>query len=140
MAQWHRQHLCSAGHSGVAQRVRDLVLPQLWRRSQLWLRSDPWPGNSICRGAAKKEKRKKIYIWVRKPPILFSQGLHGPQTGKLCPLLDNQPPGVDYLTEKKRVATGQNHAQSTQKHLHCSAPFLPLRWGCDEQRLEDQGD
>ena len=31
-------------------------MPQLWRRSQLWLGSDPWPGNSISHGAAKKEK------------------------------------------------------------------------------------
>ena len=34
--------------SGVAQ-------PHLgW---QLWLRSDPWPGNSVCRGVAKQEKK-----------------------------------------------------------------------------------
>ena len=33
-------------HSGL----KKLALPQLWCRSQLWLRSDPWPGNSIsCR-------------------------------------------------------------------------------------------
>ena len=40
-----------------AQWVKDLVLPQLWYRLQLWLRSDPWPGNSIGRKAAKKGKK-----------------------------------------------------------------------------------
>ena len=29
----------------VVQWVKELVLPQLWCRSQLWLRFDPWPGN-----------------------------------------------------------------------------------------------
>ena len=27
------------------------------------LGSDPWPGNSICYGAAKKEKKKKLLSW-----------------------------------------------------------------------------
>ena len=27
----------------MAQQIKDLVLLQLWRRSQLWLRFDPWP-------------------------------------------------------------------------------------------------
>ena len=30
---------------GPEQWVKDLVLLQLWQRSQLWLRSDPWPWN-----------------------------------------------------------------------------------------------
>ena len=29
----------------VAQQVKDLALPHLWHRSQLQLRSDPWPEN-----------------------------------------------------------------------------------------------
>ena len=37
---------------------KDAVLPQLWLRSQLRLRSDPWPRSSIC-GVAKNEKKKK---------------------------------------------------------------------------------
>ena len=60
MVQMDRQHLCSARtrvrclawHSGL----KELVLPQLWHRLQLRLGSDLWPRNSICRGAAKKEK------------------------------------------------------------------------------------
>ena len=36
-----------------AQWVKDLALFQLSLRSRLWLGSDPWPGNSICHGAAK---------------------------------------------------------------------------------------
>ena len=40
-------------HSGLG----NLVLLQLQLGLQLWLRSDPWPGNSICCGTAKKEKK-----------------------------------------------------------------------------------
>ena len=42
-----------------AQWVRDPVPTQPQLRLLLWLRYDPWPGNSICQGAAKKEKEKK---------------------------------------------------------------------------------
>ena len=48
-----------------AQWVKDPVLPQLWHRSPLWFGSEPWPGNSKCREAAKtkqnktKQKKKK---------------------------------------------------------------------------------
>ena len=44
---------------GPAQWVKDPALPQLWLRSQLRLRSDPWPRNSTCHWVAKKEKEKK---------------------------------------------------------------------------------
>ena len=64
MAQKDQQHLCItrmqirslARHSGL----KHPLLLQLWHRWQLWLRSDPWPGNSAHRGAAKKEKKKKL--------------------------------------------------------------------------------
>ena len=39
-----------------AQWIKDPA--QLWHRLQLWLRSDPWPGNSIYHRAAKKEKKE----------------------------------------------------------------------------------
>ena len=39
--------------------VKGLALPQLWRRSQLQLGSDLWPGNPIRHGAAKKENEEK---------------------------------------------------------------------------------
>ena len=32
----------------LAQWVKDLALSQLWHRSQLWLRYDPWPRNSYA--------------------------------------------------------------------------------------------
>ena len=48
--------------SSAAQWVEDPVLPQLQLRSRLWLGPDPWPWNSICHGAAKKEKKKKAKI------------------------------------------------------------------------------
>ena len=31
---------------------------------QLQLGSDPWPGNSICPGAAKNEKKKKVHYVI----------------------------------------------------------------------------
>ena len=65
MVQGDWWHLCGtrtqvrslARHSGF----KDLALLQLQlhRRLQLQLRSDPWPGNSICCGAARKEKKRK---------------------------------------------------------------------------------
>ena len=64
MVQRDGQHLCStrmqvpspAQHSGL----KDLALLQLWRRSQLQLRSDPYsPGTPYAVGQSKKEKRRK---------------------------------------------------------------------------------
>ena len=37
----------------------DPTLLQLWRRSQLRLRSDPWPRNATCPGVAKKKQKQK---------------------------------------------------------------------------------
>ena len=39
---------------GPAQWVKDPAFLQLQHRLQLQLGSDPWPGSSICHGAAKK--------------------------------------------------------------------------------------
>ena len=65
---------------GLAQWVKDPELLQLQRMSQLQLRSDPWPGNSICCGAAKKEKKKR-------ERILFWQYFDFIYVDKLCVLL-----------------------------------------------------
>ena len=63
MAQRYWQHLCSARMQvqllAWSNGLKDPVLPQLWQRSQLWFRSEPWSGNAICHRAAKKEKKKK---------------------------------------------------------------------------------
>ena len=37
--------------------LKDWTLPELWHRSQPQLRSDPWPGNSICCGHPKRRKK-----------------------------------------------------------------------------------
>ena len=39
--------------------VKDPLLQQLWHMLQLWLRFDPWPGNSMC-----SEVAKYIYIYI----------------------------------------------------------------------------
>ena len=55
-----------------AQWVKDPALLQLQHWSQLWLRCEPWPGNSICRGAAnEREKKKKSIVAQSKLDILF---------------------------------------------------------------------
>ena len=58
MVQGNQQCLCSGRDMGsvlgMAPRIEDLSLLQLWHGSQLWLRFDPWSGNSICHRAAKK--------------------------------------------------------------------------------------
>ena len=43
-----------------AQWVKDPGLPHLCRTLQLHLKSDPWPGNSTCRGVAKKKDTKVV--------------------------------------------------------------------------------
>lgn len=40
---------------GLVQWVKDLVLPQLWHRSQLWLGFDPWPRDL-----------HKLWVWLEK--------------------------------------------------------------------------
>ena len=60
VAQQDLRHLGSTGSiPSPAQWVKYLALSQWRLRLQLQLRSDPWPGNSIFGGAAKKEKRGK---------------------------------------------------------------------------------
>ena len=53
------QHWDAVSIPTMAQWVKDLALPQLQCRSQLWLRSYSWPGNSICHGEPKKKKERK---------------------------------------------------------------------------------
>ena len=55
-------------HSGL----KDPEVPQLRCESKLWLRSDPWPGISICHEAAKTEskERKKVCVTLQWTPQL----------------------------------------------------------------------
>ena len=72
MASWERWDEGSI--SGPAQRLTDLALLQLWLRLQNWGSNlIPRPGSSICWGAAKKEKKKKLYNLTRKVRNLSGQ-------------------------------------------------------------------
>ena len=56
------------GHRFDAWPGTGVGLPQLWHGLQQQLGSDPWPGNSMCRRAAKKGKEQKeapvVYISI----------------------------------------------------------------------------
>ena len=61
MAQWVNNLACLCGGAGLipslVQWVKNLALPQLWHRSQLWLKFDPWPGNFHMLWWPKKKKK-----------------------------------------------------------------------------------
>ena len=60
------QHQDTGSIPGLHSGLKDPVWPELLRRSQLGLKSDPWPENSICLGAAKKKRNKqKIDSWTQ---------------------------------------------------------------------------
>ena len=63
-----------AWHSGV----KDPAVRQLQCRLQMWLRSDPWPRNSICYRVAKKKKkeRKRPQLTLSLHPHIIRKG-HG---------------------------------------------------------------
>ena len=55
------QHQDTGSIPSLAQCVlKDLVLPQLWHRSQLWLGSDPQPRNTICLGVPPPKKEGEV--------------------------------------------------------------------------------
>ena len=60
-----RQHQDTGLILAQPSRLKDPALPR--RRSQLWLRSNPWPRNSICCGAARKVKKNgtKHQHWLQ---------------------------------------------------------------------------
>ena len=68
MAQWVK------GVPAVAQWVKDLALPQLWYRSQLYLTFSPWPGNfhrlwvQLKKG---KKKERKVHNFQNCKQFFF---------------------------------------------------------------------
>ena len=59
------QHWDTGSIPSLAWWVKVPGLLQLQGKSQLWLESDPWPGNSIYHGVAKKKKKKKKIKTIR---------------------------------------------------------------------------
>ena len=52
--------------------LKYLALLQMWHRSQLWLGSDHWPGNSICQGVANTHTHTHTHTHTQtiKPKII----------------------------------------------------------------------
>ena len=82
--------------------LKALALVQLWCRSQLWLRSDPCPGNSICLRAAKKEEENRTTALtpgtgeggqVEKMEARKAGGTHQSHRTSRCPGLNPNPSG-----------------------------------------------
>ena len=103
MAQWDQWHLCRARiqvhspvwHSGL----KDLVLPQLWQRSQLQLRSEPWPGNSVYLRVAKKEKRKNSTS-IHNKKTFTKLGIQGTYLNKMKAIYDKTTADIILNGEK----------------------------------------
>ena len=70
----------------MAQGVKDQVLSQLWHRSKLQLRFDPWPGNFQIPWVQPKKKGKKrnFFFTVSAFCVLFKNG-HLTQGLKVAP-------------------------------------------------------
>ena len=66
MAQWIKDpaHLCGipVRFPGPEQWIKDPVWPQLWHKSQMRLRFNPWPGNFHMPQVWPKEEKKKKAI------------------------------------------------------------------------------
>lgn len=68
VVQWDLWSFWSSGGwiPSLAQWFKDPASPQLHSRSLLWLKSDPWPGNSTCNRVAKQKQKnicsKEVYF------------------------------------------------------------------------------
>ena len=84
----------AASIPGLTQWVKDPMLPQLWPGPRLQLRSDPWPRNFICNGAAKEERRKS---WILLPYAQKPQTGYKLVTLSLVVVGGNRFGGTDYF-------------------------------------------
>ena len=100
-------------------------------RSQLWLRSDPSPGNCVCHWAAKKEKKKKkkkknhflVLPTARMslPPLSLGER---PYQG-----LSSPDPSGDQVTRNLSINLDASHNQDSQHGASNSSPvFPPSAW------------
>ena len=69
-----------------AQCIKYPALLQLWLGLQLRLRSDPWPGNPMCQGAAQKFKKKKRKVKLKREtqPARETEKECPPRWGESC--------------------------------------------------------
>ena len=51
--------------------VKDLVLWQMWHRSQMQLGFDPWPGNVCMPQVSPKKKKKYVYVYIIQGNLMF---------------------------------------------------------------------
>ena len=99
-----RDHCGTMGSGGIsgalgmqvqflAQWIKDLVLLQPWRRMQLQLGSDPWPGNFVCHflGSQKQTNKKNTVryhlVQVRMAIIKKKQRRSHCGTNRVCGVL-----------------------------------------------------
>ena len=108
-------------HKGIrvtrlwAQWVKDLALLQLWSSLQLQLRSDPWLGNFICHGVAKKGEKKKKKK-KKKSAVSCFQGAKTRPRGNGDPCMDtaHAQGSVFCCTDTGHQCTCTNSTSSTR--------------------------
>ena len=126
-----------------AQWVKDLALPQLQLWSHLWLKSDPWPWNSVCWGADQKKNFKSTLKLTFYQTCIYNllhhfldihffftlsiQLIHGQITHLIWQIAtvskDSFPRSI---TEAEKTA-GVPYNQAVQLRPHSYSPRV--RWG-----------
>ena len=98
------------------------MLPQLWSRWQLQLQSDPWPGNSICQGAVRKEI-KPLHMGFR-----LTAHIHSCDWPNATAELSSNSPSVPQQEVLQAPASGTHQGQGSAltQVCGCSGMRHPL--------------
>lgn len=101
MVQGDQWRLWSTGTKGQSPVRQHLALPQLW------LRSAPWPGNSVHHGVGKKEKkekRKKLEAEMGVQWLQTKKSLGPPEGARsILPARDTVLPDLDFRLPASRA-------------------------------------